>query len=176
MNFGRTIFGRSVGVVLIACGGATSTGRGSESGSGGNSGSNGSSATSGAGSSTGGNAGSCSISAGTYTQHFTLAAGDSSTCPNIPDQMQTINGNEILTGGSSATPDAGGAGCTDNVNASTCSTTLNCNTTVSGFTTQISASLTFSGNSATGTETITDTDPDAGFSLSCTYDVTMTKN
>jgi hypothetical protein len=152
MSFVRDVLGGSIGLFFVACGGATSNGSGGGDG---------------------GASGSCSVSAGTYTQHFTTEAGGSN-CPSIPDQSLTINGNETITGGGGSGPADGGPGCTTNVDSSTCTVTTNCTTTASGFTSQVSTTITFSGGSATGMETISE--GSAGQPrTTCTYDMTMTK-
>jgi hypothetical protein len=151
MNFPCHVLLGTIGLVLFACGGST-TGNGG--GGGGN--------------------GSCTITAGTYTQHFTAEAGGTG-CTSIPDQTITITGNETVSGGGGSGPADGGPGCTSSVDSATCTSTTSCNTTVSGFTDNISSTFTFDGSSATGKETIEMTDSSGQVLSNCTYDITMTK-
>jgi hypothetical protein len=123
----------------------------------------------------GGTGGPCSITSGTYTQHFKAEAGGTN-CLALPDQTITLNGSETFSGNSGSSPANGGQGCTTNVNASTCTYTTSCVTAVSGFTTNFFTTLTFKGSSATGKSTISSTDSTGNVLSSCTYDITMTEN
>ena len=146
MNFARCALGCSVALILVACGGSTSS-----------------------------NGGTCSIAGGTYTQHFTAEAGGTN-CPDVADQTITINGNETLSGDSGSGPSDGGNGCTTNVNGSTCTVTTACTITSGGFTSNFATSLTFNGSSGTGKETMSSTDATGRTLSSCTYDIAMTKH
>jgi hypothetical protein len=119
--------------------------------------------------------GSCSIAAGSYTQHFTAEPGGMN-CGNVPDQTVTINGSEMLSGGTSSSPADGGQGCTVNVDTSTCTLTEDCMIMASTLTEHIALTFTFSGSGATGKETIMVADSTSGTTSNCTYDIVMTKN
>jgi hypothetical protein len=156
MNFTRFILGGlgfSIGFLVVACGGSTT-------GNGGNGDGN----------------GSCTITAGNYTEHFTAEAGGTG-CANIPDQTLAISGSETFSGSGDggAGPADGGLGCTSNVSSSTCTATTSCTTTVSGYTDKVSSTFTFEGSSASGKETLEMTDATGKVISNCTYDVTMTK-
>jgi hypothetical protein len=124
----------------------------------------------------------CTIPAGTYTQHFTVGSGGID-CPSIADQTiivssdESITGSEITMGGGDfGLADAGGPGCTNGADSSSCTFTTTCTTTASGVTSQVSTSFTFNGDSATGEETLKSTDSTGNVLSSCNYDVAMTKH
>jgi hypothetical protein len=155
MNATPGLFG-SLALVLLACGGSTTSG-GASSGA----------------------PGSCSISAGTYTQHLTPEAGGTN-CPAIADQTVTLNGNETISGSGSSGAADGGNGCTTQVDSATCTFSTDCNELLmgglNGDSLQISTTLTFNGDSATGKETVRSTDSTGKVVSSCTYDISMTKH
>jgi hypothetical protein len=150
MNFTRHVIGGSLTLLLVACGGSTA-------GNGGD----------------GGPGGSCAISAGTYTQHFTAEPGGTN-CPAIPDQTITINGTDLLSGDGGSLPADGGDGCATSVDSSRCTFSVHCTMSSSGFSSTISTTFTFHGSSATGKESITDESGGRVFA-NCTYDIAMTK-
>ncbi len=153
MMFRFLVLGLSLAPLsMIACGGSTAGGSGN--------GVNGS--------------GSCSVVAGTYTEHLVAEAGGTN-CPAIPDVTVTIGSNETSMGGGtgSGSPDAG---CSVNYDGATCTSTTSCTTTVNGFTSTIEDTFTFDGTSGSGKETIEDADSTGKVLSSCTYDVTITKN
>ena len=144
----RNILGCSMGLLLLACGGSAS-GDDSE--------------------------GSCSISAGTYTQHFVTEPGGTS-CPSIPDQTLTVASNQTVTGGGGSGPAERAPGCTSNLDSSTCTSSTSCTNTAGGLTTTISLAVTYNGASSSGKETMKSIDSTGKVLSNCTYDITMTKN
>jgi hypothetical protein len=147
-----------LGLLLVACGGSTSS-------------------TGDNGGSQGITPGSCSVAAGTYTEHFTLASG--TNCPAVPDETVTVNANEMFTGtppGMSVSGASdGGSGCTTNTNTSTCTLTLSCDFAFSGISESVTGSFTYGASSITGQESVDVSEP-GGPMLNCMYDVTATKN
>jgi hypothetical protein len=171
MNPLQELLGWSMPVLLIACGGMTST-QGTQGGHP-------------DGASTG--FGSCTILAGTYAQHFTAEDGGT-FCPNPPDLTVIVNANETFTVSGNAMSGMGGTGaadagqgfCTSDWNSSTCTHTSTCKLSIAiddggrTYTTLTSSSFTIDGGSGTGKETFEQTSPFD--STSCTYDFSLTKN
>ncbi len=145
-----------LGALLLACGGTTSGATGGDGG--------GQVIT----------PGSCTVVAGSYTMRFTLVSG--TNCPAIPDEQTTLNGNEMLTGGVGGSMLPDGGGCSTDANASTCTVSTTCDVASGGLTEHFSLSFTYGTTSIAGQEQITESDPSAGFALSCTYDIVITKN
>jgi hypothetical protein len=156
MSLGCHVLGGSVGLVLVACGGVATDGSDSPA------------------------LVTCSISAGSYTQHFTTGPAGLN-CPDIPDRTVTITGNEAITGtevtagaGSFGLTD-GGPGCVSGADSDTCTFTTQCKATASGVASETSTAITFNGASATGAEATRSTDPAGKVLSSCNYDITVTK-
>jgi hypothetical protein len=150
--------GCSTAVILLACGGTTIT----------------------SGDRDGGALRTCSIPAGTYTQTLMAEAGQPH-CPIIAAQTimipetEAITGNEMGTGGGGFGLFDGGSDCTTGADSSTCTFTTTCTTTTNGTTSQMSISLTFDGDSATGNEATESTDSMGKVLSSCNYDITITR-
>ncbi len=164
----QELLGCSMPVLLIACGGMTSTQGDHPDGA-----------------STGFRA--CTILAGTYTQHF-IAEDGGTFCPNPPDLTLIVNANEsfMVSGnamfglGGPGAADAGQALCTSDWNESTCTRASSCRLSIAiddgggTYTTLTSSSFTINGGAGTGKETFEQTSPFN--STSCTYDFSLTKN
>jgi hypothetical protein len=139
----------------------------------------GSSATSSTGSTNGGSGtsggGSCSLAAGTYTIHYTVQSGSSTSCPPIPDKMTTVAANEnasnLMAGSMTMGGTDGGANCTTSDTG--CNVTQTCSETSSGVAFEITVSFTVGTNSVNGQVTETITSPAAGGSLTCNYAFTF---
>jgi hypothetical protein len=176
--------------LFIGCGGTTGSGSGTSSGSPGagtgststgststgstsagstSAGSTSTGTASGSSSTTGG---SCPLVAGTYTLHFSLAAGSSPVCPMIPDQMTSVTTNE--SPGSGLGGDAGMCTTTQ----SGCTFSAMCAEGFAGGTTDVSYTVTVSGGSAMGTETVTSSIVigDASTAFDCSYGLSFTKD
>jgi hypothetical protein len=150
MNSMRGVFVGSIGMILVACGGTTTSG---ESGL--------------------ASLASCTISAGTYTINYTVAGSDSSSCAPIAGSTTTLTESGSLANlGSSIMAD--GADCTAQGNGSTCTESIDCSISEDAVTVQIAVTLTLDGDSASGqaTETLTE----SGQTFTCTYDIALTKS
>lgn len=111
----------------------------------------------------GADAGECSPSPGTYTEHFAPQSGGTG-CPSTPpDQTLTIDESGMVAGRDAAPDYSGGiAGCSTSEDTSTCTFRTDC-----GGAGIVSTSITFNGNSARGTQT---------FPSGCAFSVTVTKD
>jgi hypothetical protein len=148
MNAMRGVFVGSIAMILLACGGTTSSG-GSGLGS----------------------LASCTISAGTYTINYTVVG--SSSCPPIAGSTTTLAESGSLADlGSTIMAD--GTNCSAQGNGSTCTESIDCSISEDAVTAQISVTLTLDGDSASGqaTETITE----SGETITCAYDISLTKS
>ena len=105
----------------------------------------------------------CSPSPGTYTEHFEAESGGTG-CPSAPsDQTLTIDESGMIPGRDAAPDYADGiAGCSTREDTATCTFTTDC-----GGAGVVSTTITFRGNSATGTQT---------YPSGCAFAVTVTKN
>jgi hypothetical protein len=145
-------FACALGLLLVACGGGTSSRAGQNETNDG---------------------GSCSISAGNYVEHFTAEAG-TTRCPPIPDETLTLGGSETISGGTAGAAD-GGPGCTVDVDTASCTITTHCTNVDSGLSTELSSTFTFGSSPWSGKETMRMTDSTGRVLSNCTYDVAITK-
>jgi hypothetical protein len=106
---------------------------------------------------------SCTVPAGTYTEHFAPQAG----CAAIAAVSYTFPSKTTL-----AVLDAG-VGCSGSVD-SMCTVTYACTRSSGGVTTQSTESLAY-GSDGTATGKLTQTVSGNGPTTTCTYDVTVTK-
>jgi hypothetical protein len=116
----------------------------------------------------------CVVPAGTYVTHFTHS-GSAVPCPNIPDQMLTIDGDGTIAGSSDAA-DGGSPRDQVDVDSSTCTSSRTMDTVdgPSGIRTISSTTIMLHGGSVSGKETIDTTNPTAF--PHCSYDITLTES
>ncbi len=113
---------------------------------------------------------SCTVPAGTYTEHFTAQA---SGCAPINDVTYTFNATTTFAVGD-AGPTSPGPGCTASVDGASCTVSYACTTTSNGYTIQTNMTLVYKSD-GTATGTVTENLTGNNANQTCTYSVSVTK-
>lgn len=113
--------------------------------------------------------------AGTYVIHATLAV-DAAGCPPIADETVSYNASWTISAADASVPGAG-AGCSVSADPSSCTLSTACNIAVSGFNVHTTSTLKYAPDgTATGTESVSDTDSSGTTIVTCGYDLTVTRS